>query len=92
MAFDDDVFQNTLHRIRERAPHAVSGLVDGVLRLISGVIGVVMVTGVLGVLHPILVPLLVIALVPTWCAPYAGPGWATRCMPRPAAPNAGWRP
>ncbi|WP_433575728.1 ABC transporter ATP-binding protein [Nocardia brasiliensis] len=72
VAFDDDVFQNTLHRIRERAPHAVSGLVDGVLRLISGVIGVVMVTGVLGVLHPILVPLLVIALVPTWWAAVRG--------------------
>ncbi len=66
VAFDDDVFQNTLHRIRERAPHAIAALLDGVLRLLSGVVGLVMIAGVLGVLHPVLVPLLLLALVPTW--------------------------
>ncbi|WP_069160246.1 ABC transporter ATP-binding protein [Nocardia altamirensis] len=68
VAFDNDVFHNTLHRIRERAPHAVAALVDGVLRLLSGVVGLLVVAGVLGVLHPVLLPLLVIALVPTWWA------------------------
>ncbi|MFI9503362.1 ABC transporter ATP-binding protein [Nocardia sp. NPDC052566] len=68
VAFDDDGFQNTLHRIRERAPHAVAALLDGVLRLLSGAIGVIVIAGVLGVLHPVLVPLLLLALLPTWWA------------------------
>ncbi|MCM6777361.1 ABC transporter ATP-binding protein/permease [Nocardia sp. CDC159] len=67
-AFDDDVFQNTLHRIRERAPITVSALLEGVLRLLSGSLGLIVVAGVLGVLHPMLVPLLLLALVPTWWA------------------------
>lgn len=67
-AFDDDVFNNTLHRIRERAPHAIEDLLDSVLRLLAGVIGLAMVAGVLGVLHPVLLPLLLLALVPTWWA------------------------
>ncbi|MEU6564681.1 ABC transporter ATP-binding protein [Nocardia nova] len=68
VAFDDDRFQNTLHRIRERAPMAVEALLDGVLRLLAAVIGLLMIAGVLGLLQPVLVPLLLLALLPTWWA------------------------
>ncbi|WP_194818280.1 ABC transporter ATP-binding protein [Nocardia sp. XZ_19_385] len=67
-AFDDDVFHNTLHRVRERAQHAVPLLLDGTLRLLAGGISLVAVGGVLTVLHPMLLPLMVLALVPTWWA------------------------
>ncbi|MEU8899105.1 ABC transporter ATP-binding protein [Nocardia sp. NPDC048505] len=65
-AFDDDEFQNTMHRIRERAQHAIALVLDGMLRLLGGLIGLLAVAGVLGVLHPVLVPLLLLALAPTW--------------------------
>ncbi|GAA5094732.1 ABC transporter ATP-binding protein [Nocardia iowensis] len=90
VAFDDDAFQNTLHRIRLRSPHAMEALLDGVLRLLSAAIGLAMIAGVLGVLHPVLVPLLLLALAPTWWASvrsarmsyevYAATGGAERRM------------
>ncbi|MEV6278767.1 ABC transporter ATP-binding protein [Nocardia sp. NPDC051832] len=67
-AFDDDVFHNTLHRVRERAQHAVRLLLEGTLRLLAGGISLIAVGGVLTVLHPVLLPLMLLALAPTWWA------------------------
>ncbi|MFI7003590.1 ABC transporter ATP-binding protein [Nocardia sp. NPDC050175] len=68
IAFDDRRFRDTLHRVRLRSVDALSGLLFSGLHTASGVIGLIGVGGVAATLHPILLPLLLVAVVPTWWA------------------------
>lgn len=68
VAFDDRRFRDVLHRVRDRSPDAVTGLLFSGLETVAGVFGLVAVGGVLTVLHPVLLPLMVVAVVPSWFA------------------------
>ncbi|MBF6446944.1 ABC transporter ATP-binding protein [Nocardia elegans] len=66
VAFDDPQFRNILHRVREHSADGLSGLLFSGLQTVSGVVGLIAVGGALAVLHPILVVLMVVAVVPAW--------------------------
>lgn len=68
IAFDDRRFRDTLHRVRARSVDAVSGLLFSGLQTVSGVVGLIGISGVTAALHPLLLPLLLVAVVPTWWA------------------------
>ncbi|WP_072713665.1 ABC transporter ATP-binding protein [Rhodococcus rhodnii] len=68
VAFDDRRFRDVLHRVNERSADAVTGLLFSGLETASGVVGLLTVGGVLTVLHPVLLPLMIVAVVPTWFA------------------------
>ncbi|WP_280264296.1 ABC transporter ATP-binding protein [Nocardia wallacei] len=90
VAFDDREFRDVLHRVRERSPDAACGLLFSGLETASGMIGLAAVGGVVTVLHPVLLPLIFVAIVPTWLASvlsarvvygvYAGTSGAQRRM------------
>ncbi|MFI5838521.1 ABC transporter ATP-binding protein [Catenuloplanes sp. NPDC051500] len=67
--FDDAEWRDTMHRARDRGVYASQALVDQAISLGTNVISLVAAGGVLTVLHPALLPLLVLAVVPTaWAA------------------------
>lgn len=66
VAFDDADFRDSLHRVTAEAPHAVTALLGMGTQIVASVFSIVAVGGVLTVLHPILLPLLVLAIVPVW--------------------------
>jgi ATP-binding cassette subfamily B protein len=67
--FDDAEWRDTMHRARDRGVYASQALVDHAISLGTNVISLVAAGGVLTVLHPALLPLLVLAVVPTaWAA------------------------
>jgi ATP-binding cassette, subfamily B, bacterial len=61
VAFDDPEFYNALEKARGRSPE---GAIDQVIGVGSAVVGLVAVTGVLSVLHPVLLPLLAVSVLP----------------------------
>ncbi|MEU4646265.1 ABC transporter ATP-binding protein [Nocardia fluminea] len=70
-AFDDPEFRDVLHRVRARSPEAACGLLYSGLELASGTIGLLAVGGVVTYLHPALLPIMALAIVPTWLASVA---------------------
>ncbi|WP_232323649.1 ABC transporter ATP-binding protein [Catenuloplanes japonicus] len=67
--FDDAEWRDTMHRARDRGVFASQSLVDQGISLGTNVISLLAAGGVLTVLHPALLPLLVLAVVPTaWAA------------------------
>ncbi|GAB7047463.1 ABC transporter ATP-binding protein [Catenuloplanes indicus] len=67
--FDDAAWRDTMYRARDRGTFASQSLVDQAITLGTNVISLVAAAGVLAVLHPVLLPLLVLAVVPTaWAA------------------------
>ncbi|MEU8818081.1 ATP-binding cassette domain-containing protein [Actinoplanes sp. NPDC048796] len=67
--FDDADWRDAMERARDRGISAAQQLVDRVIELATNVIGLVAAAGVLAVLHPVLLPLLVLAVVPIgWAA------------------------
>jgi ATP-binding cassette subfamily B protein len=66
VAFDDPEFYNALEKARGRSPQAA---IDQVIGVASAIIGLAAVMGVLGVLHPALLPLLAVSVLPQ--------GWST---------------
>ncbi|MFV2196692.1 ABC transporter ATP-binding protein [Nocardiopsis sp. LOL_012] len=68
-AFDDSDYYDALARGRDRGMHESRALIANTIDVLTGVVGLVAVTGVLAVLHPALAPLLVLAVLPTgWAA------------------------
>jgi ATP-binding cassette subfamily B protein/ATP-binding cassette subfamily C protein len=65
-AFDDSDFHDHLFRCYLRGCDEGGALVRHVTDVLTGLVGVVAAAGVLGVLHPVLVPLLLLAMVPQW--------------------------
>jgi ATP-binding cassette, subfamily B, bacterial len=67
--FDDPNWRDAMERARDRGISAAQQLVDRAIELASYVIGLIAAAGVLAVLHPVLLPLLVLAVAPVgWAA------------------------
>jgi ATP-binding cassette subfamily B protein len=68
-AFDDPEFQDDLHRARLRGVESAPSMVDNAVDLFTASVGVVAAAGALGVLHPVLLPLLLLTALPEgWAA------------------------
>jgi ATP-binding cassette, subfamily B, bacterial len=68
-AFDDPEFQDDLHRARLRGVDSAPSMVDNAVDLFTASVGVVAAAGALGVLHPLLLPLLLLTALPEgWAA------------------------
>ncbi len=67
--FDDPDWRDAMERARDRGISAAEQLVDRAIELATNVISLIAAAGVLAVLHPILLPLLVLAVAPIgWAA------------------------
>ena len=67
--FDDPGWRDAMERARDRGINAAEMLVDRAIELGTNLIGLIAAAGVLAVLHPVLLPLLVLAVVPiAWAA------------------------
>jgi ATP-binding cassette, subfamily B, bacterial len=64
VAFDDPSFHAALHRARDRGLSEAYRLVNNVTAVLTGLVGFVSAASVLGLLHPVLLPLLLLAAVP----------------------------
>ncbi|MFI6746931.1 ABC transporter ATP-binding protein [Actinomadura luteofluorescens] len=68
-AFDDAEFQDDLHRARLRGMDSAPSMVDNAVDLFTAAVGVAAAAGALGVLHPVLLPLLLLTALPEgWAA------------------------
>ncbi|MEU8266597.1 ABC transporter ATP-binding protein [Sphaerisporangium sp. NPDC049002] len=69
ICFDDPDFHDSLQRARMRGVSMVDSVVNSAIDLLTGLIGIGAAAGVLGILHPVLLPLLVLAVIPdAWAA------------------------
>ena len=69
VAFDDPDFHDALQRARMRGVAMADSVVDSAIDVMTAVVGIVAVGGVLGVLHPVLLPMLLLAVLPdAWAA------------------------
>ncbi|WP_182899544.1 ABC transporter ATP-binding protein [Microbispora sp. H10830] len=69
VCFDDPEFHDALQRARMRGMQMAEMVVSTAIDTLSGLVGIVAAAGVLGVLHPVLLPLLLLAVVPdAWAA------------------------
>ncbi len=67
--FDDPEWRDAMERARDRGTQAAQRVVDHAIELASHLVGLAVAGGVLAVLHPVLLPLLVLAVAPTgWAA------------------------
>jgi len=67
--FDDPSWRDAMERARDKGIWAAQQVVDQGIELVTSLVGLVAVAGVLAVLHPVLLPLLVLAVLPTgWAA------------------------
>lgn len=68
-AFDDTDFHDAMHRARDRGVLEASHVVEAAIDVLTGLVGLIAAAGVLGVLHPVLLPLLLFTAVPDgWAA------------------------
>ncbi|MEV0398596.1 ABC transporter ATP-binding protein [Actinoallomurus sp. NPDC050550] len=68
-AFDDTDFHDAMHRARDRGLYEASAVVQEAIDILTGVVGLTAAAGALGVLHPVLLPLLLLTAVPDgWAA------------------------
>ncbi|MGI5163674.1 ABC transporter ATP-binding protein [Spirillospora sp. CA-253888] len=68
-AFDDAEFQDDLHRARMRGVESAPSMVDNAVDLFTAALGVAAAAAALGVLHPTLLPLLLLTALPEgWAA------------------------
>ncbi|MES0836734.1 ABC transporter ATP-binding protein [Nocardiopsis tropica] len=65
-AFDDSGFHDHLYRCYARGSDEAGALVRHTADVLTGTVGVAAAVGVLGVLHPALLPLLLLAMAPQW--------------------------
>ncbi|MEV7964646.1 ABC transporter ATP-binding protein [Sphaerisporangium sp. NPDC088356] len=69
ICFDDPDFHDSLQRARMRGVTMVDTVVNSAIDVLTGLIGIGAAAGVLGILHPVLLPLLVLAVIPdAWAA------------------------
>jgi ATP-binding cassette subfamily B protein/ATP-binding cassette subfamily C protein len=69
VAFDDPAFDESMRRARDRGVDSAARVVDAVVDVVTGAVGLAAAAGTLGLLHPLLLPLLVFAALPH--------GWAS---------------
>ncbi|MCY9784301.1 ABC transporter ATP-binding protein/permease [Nocardiopsis sp. EMB25] len=65
-AFDSSAFNDQVFRSYARGTDEAGSLVRYTVDVLTGLVGIVAAAGVLAALHPVLVPLLLLALVPQW--------------------------
>ncbi|GAA4578249.1 ABC transporter ATP-binding protein [Planotetraspora phitsanulokensis] len=69
VSFDDPDFHDSLQRARIRGMDTADSVVRTTIDSLTGAIGIVAAAGVLGLLHPVLLPLLLLAVLPdAWAA------------------------
>ncbi|MEU6714457.1 ABC transporter ATP-binding protein [Nonomuraea sp. NPDC046802] len=69
VAFDDPEFHDSLERANGRGIYVAESVVTSAVNVVTAAVGLVAAAGVLGVLHPVLLPLLMLAVVPdAWAA------------------------
>ncbi|MDE3721887.1 ABC transporter ATP-binding protein [Nocardiopsis sp. N85] len=69
VAFDDEEWADAMYRSRDRGLYEVPRMVTACLEVLSGSVGLLSLAGVLAVLHPLLLPLLLVSVVPAgWAA------------------------
>ncbi|ETK31767.1 ABC transporter ATP-binding protein [Microbispora sp. ATCC PTA-5024] len=69
VCYDDPEFHDALQRARIRGMQVADVVVSTAIDALTGLVGIVAAAGVLGVLHPVLLPLLLLAVVPdAWAA------------------------
>ncbi|NUT10759.1 MAG: ABC transporter ATP-binding protein [Nonomuraea sp.] len=68
-AYDDPEFHDSLERAKTRGVAVAGSVVAGAIDVVTAAVGIAAAAGVLGVLHPILLPLLLLAVLPdAWAA------------------------
>jgi ATP-binding cassette, subfamily B, bacterial len=67
-AFDDPEFYDRLHRARDRGVYHLERATDNLVELLGSLLAVLAAAGSLGVLHPVLLPVLALSVLPE--------GWA----------------
>ncbi|MEU0568746.1 ABC transporter ATP-binding protein [Nonomuraea sp. NPDC005983] len=68
-AFDDDEFHNAMRRARDNGVPDTATVVESTIAVLTGTVGVLASAVALGVLHPVLMPLLLVTAVPAgWAA------------------------
>ncbi|MEV0828269.1 ATP-binding cassette domain-containing protein, partial [Nonomuraea rubra] len=69
VAYDDPDFHDALQRARLRGAAMADSVVTCTIDVVTAAVGIAAVAGVLGVLHPVLLPLLLLAVLPdAWAA------------------------
>ncbi|MEU4574551.1 ABC transporter ATP-binding protein [Nonomuraea sp. NPDC023979] len=69
VAYDDPDFHDALQRARTRGVQMADMVVTSAIDVVTAAVGIAAVAGVLGVLHPVLLPLLLLAVLPdAWAA------------------------
>ncbi|MEU0493696.1 ABC transporter ATP-binding protein [Nocardiopsis sp. NPDC006139] len=69
IAFDDEEWADAMYRARDRGMYEVPRMVTATLDGLTGLVSLLSLGGVLAVLHPLLLPLLLVSVVPTgWAA------------------------
>ncbi|WP_336206074.1 ABC transporter ATP-binding protein [Nonomuraea sp. LPB2021202275-12-8] len=69
VSYDDPDFHDALQRARSRGVAMADSVVTSAINVVTAAIGIAAVAGVLGVLHPVLLPLLLLAVLPdAWAA------------------------
>jgi ATP-binding cassette, subfamily B, bacterial len=78
-AFDDPEFYDRLHRARDRGVYYLERATDNMVELLGATFAVLAAAGSLGVLHPVLVPVLALSVLPEgWAVVHAARlGYAT---------------
>nr|WP_133740751.1 ABC transporter ATP-binding protein [Actinorugispora endophytica] len=72
LAFDDNDFHDRMFRATMRGASEAKRVVTNAVDILTGVIGIAAAAGVLGVLHPVLIPLLMLTVLPEgWAASWA---------------------
>ncbi|MEO3884432.1 ABC transporter ATP-binding protein, partial [Nonomuraea sp. B5E05] len=69
ISYDDPEFHDALERARARGVGVADSVVSSAVEVVTAAVGIAAAAGVLGVLHPVLLPLLLLAVVPdAWAA------------------------
>ncbi|GAA3156593.1 ABC transporter ATP-binding protein [Nonomuraea roseoviolacea] len=69
VAYDDPDFHDSLQRASSRGVDMADSVVWSAIDVVTAAVGIAAVAGVLGVLHPVLLPLLLLAVLPdAWAA------------------------
>ncbi len=78
-AFDDPEFYDRLHRARDRGVYHLERATDNLVELLGSLFAILATAGTLGVLHPILLPVLALSVLPEgWAVVHAARlGYAT---------------
>ncbi|MEV4017764.1 ABC transporter ATP-binding protein [Nonomuraea angiospora] len=69
VAYDDPEFHDALERARSRGAGVADSVVSSAIDVVTAAVGIAAAAGVLGLLHPVLLPLLLLAVLPdAWAA------------------------